>query len=222
MPSIASVDLSGAVSAVLTYEFNNLLDDAGNKVVAQVSRNGGISYANLYTHTGADPQDQVDSVTLDITDYASEDTRIRFLVSERVGDKLIYLDNVRITFGVNQGLYKAVWNGTMPASPPNMTIDSGSAISVDVVSAVSGTAMRVLYDSETYPSQLIRRSVASSKSSRSISTTHSTAVAASSPRPKVAIPSTFGPSSATRLVRVTSSTSISAQPIPVVAPYRRP
>ena len=222
MPSIVNVDLSGAVSAVLTYEFNNLLDDAGNKVVAQVSRNGGISYATLYTHTGADPQDQVDSVTLDITDYASEDTRIRFLVSERVGDKLIYLDNVRITFGVNQGLYKAVWNGTMPASPPNMTIDSGSAISVDVVSAVSGTTMRVLDDSETYPSQL-NTTVSSFIKIESLDIydaqySGGSIVTTAEGGDTVYI----RPSSATRLVRVTSSTSISAQPIPVVAPYRRP
>ena len=61
------------------------------------------------------------------------------------------VDDVRITYGVNQGLFKLTWNGTMPS---NTTIPSGAAIAVDVISAVGGSDMNVLYDSNTRPSQL--------------------------------------------------------------------
>ena len=73
MPDIAvyrEVNLEGAVSAILTYDYNNLLEGI-DEVVLEISSNGGTSYTPVYTHTGAEFGEN-DSVTVDITSYAVE------------------------------------------------------------------------------------------------------------------------------------------------------
>ncbi len=149
-----TANLTGAVSAILTYSYNNLLErksaTENDVVVLEVSKNGGVSYTTVATHSG-DENGENDSNTVDITAYASANTSIRFRVAGKGGAQKLFVDDVNITYGVDDKLYLATWTGTVPS---NTTIPSGSAIAVDIISSVGGTNMNVLYDSTTRPSQL--------------------------------------------------------------------
>ncbi len=90
-----AADLSGAVSATLTYYYKQVLigDDA---VVAEISRDGGRSYAVLATYT----QDSVRSrsESFDVTDFIAPDTRVRFRVADRGQGHGIWIDDVQIEY----------------------------------------------------------------------------------------------------------------------------
>ena len=88
-------DLSGAVSATLTYYYKQILvgDDA---VVAEVSGDGGRTYTALETYT--QDSDRSGSESFDITPFISAETRLRFRVAERGLGEGIWIDDVQIEY----------------------------------------------------------------------------------------------------------------------------
>lgn len=94
------VDLSGASSAKLSFDYNNELDKGGS-VEVRISTDGGKTYNTLsdgifskanYTGSG--------TASFDISDYMSADTKIQFLVTGTSGGDRLFIDNVQIDYNV--------------------------------------------------------------------------------------------------------------------------
>ena len=127
------VDLSGARSATLSFDYNNDLDKGGS-VEVRISTDGGKTYNTLsdgifskanYTGSG--------TASFDISDYMSADTKIQFLVTGTSGGDRLFIDNVQIDYDVADA----------NAAPTDITL-SGSTVAEQaatgtVVGTVSGT-----------------------------------------------------------------------------------
>ena len=94
------VDLSGASSAKLSFDYNNELDKGGS-VEVRISTDGGKTYNTLsdgifskanYTGSG--------TASFDISDYMSADTKIQFLVTGTSGGDRLFIDNVQVDYDV--------------------------------------------------------------------------------------------------------------------------
>lgn len=107
-PSAArEVDLSGAITdAEFSFDFRtgSGVEDDEDRIVIEVSDNGGFSYAVL------ELIDYIDgavsgSRSYDITSYAAVDTMIRFRVYENYGgpDEYFAVDNVQVAFTTSVG-----------------------------------------------------------------------------------------------------------------------
>ena len=92
-------DLSSAGAATLTFDYRRSgLDDSNDRVVIQVSGDGGILWTTLEIFSG--PNNDADYVTTshDISSFIAPNTRIRFLSSSVLGKQDdVYFDNVQIT-----------------------------------------------------------------------------------------------------------------------------
>jgi hypothetical protein len=94
------VDLSGARSATLSLDYNNDLDKQG-AVEVRISTDGGANYRTLSdgtfsstSHTGSG------TVSFDISDHLSADTKIQFLVTGTRGGDRLFIDNVQVDYHV--------------------------------------------------------------------------------------------------------------------------
>ncbi|NOT22470.1 MAG: DUF4347 domain-containing protein [Nitrospiraceae bacterium] len=92
------VNLSGATSATLTFDYSNTLTES-DRVEARVSNDGGATYrtlsggvfsSRLLTGSG--------SASFDISGYASANTRIQFIVTGTGGSDRLYVDNVQVSY----------------------------------------------------------------------------------------------------------------------------
>ena len=95
------VDLSGASSATLTFDFTNNLSSTG-KVEIRVSNDSGTTYQTLTSgvfsstnHTGSG------SVSFDLSGYMSSGTKIQFIVTGASGGDRLFVDNVQISYTAN-------------------------------------------------------------------------------------------------------------------------
>ena len=98
-----AVDLSGALSATLTFDSRR--DElATNNVHLEVSSDGGASWTLLKTYAaGTDNSPQQES--FDLTSFISANTQIRFFVSTN-GDKKLRVDNIEIEVNGGGGASK--------------------------------------------------------------------------------------------------------------------
>ena len=95
-----SVDLSGATSATLTFTYRNTLSGA-DRIEVRASNDGGATYTTLAGGVFSDSSNTgTGSLSLDISEYASSNTRIQFIVStaERGGGDRLYVDNVQVSY----------------------------------------------------------------------------------------------------------------------------
>jgi hypothetical protein len=90
-------DLSGAVSATITFSYRRSAGDNGGNIKVEASSNGGVSWSTLRTYamTGSDTS-QV-SQSFDLTAYIASNTRVRFVRSGNV-KRLFYADNIEIAW----------------------------------------------------------------------------------------------------------------------------
>ena len=101
-PSIyRSVDLSDYESATLSFDWATSKATLSNdKAVVEISSDGGQNWTILevFTGTGGSHDANGGSVSYDISDYISADTRIRFRIKKLFGGRhdLFTVDNVRI------------------------------------------------------------------------------------------------------------------------------
>ena len=90
-------DLSGAISATLTFSYRRSAGSNGGNLKVQVSGDGGASWTNLQTYTmnGSDAS-QVPQ-TFDITGFIATNTQVRFVRSGNV-NRFLLADNIEISW----------------------------------------------------------------------------------------------------------------------------
>ncbi|MGC4098032.1 MAG: cadherin domain-containing protein [Nitrospira sp.] len=95
------VDLSGAASASLTFGYTNSLIGA-DRVEVRVSSDGGTHYQTLSNGTFSNTANTGSgTATLDISSYMSANTRIQFIVTGTGGGARLYVDDVQVTYNIN-------------------------------------------------------------------------------------------------------------------------
>ena len=95
-----AVDLSGAASATLTFDFRTSSGiDTADAVAVDVSANGGATWVTLETFTGITGS-SAGSRSYDISGYASASTQIRARIANNYSgtNEYFYLDNVQIQY----------------------------------------------------------------------------------------------------------------------------
>ena len=90
-------NLSAYTSATLSFIYRrSLLDDAGDYVAVQVSKDGG-AWAELGQLSGAATDGAYRSASYNISAYIGASTRIRFISSTNLGPAdAVWFDNVQI------------------------------------------------------------------------------------------------------------------------------
>ena len=92
------VNLSGATSATLTFDYSNRLTES-DQVEARVSNDGGATYRTLSNGVFSSRQLTGNgSASFDISGYASANTRIQFIVTGTGGSDRLYVDNVQVSY----------------------------------------------------------------------------------------------------------------------------
>ena len=86
------VDLSGATTATLTYDYNEQLSGDDEIRLDVYDGSSWTTLRNFTTSSGSG------SDTFDITNYIASNTRIRFYVVDNDDDEYLYIDNVQISF----------------------------------------------------------------------------------------------------------------------------
>ncbi len=119
-----AADLSGATSAILSFDYRRVnADGGGGSVSVQVSGNGGGSWTNLATYSLSSFDGSFESATFDISAYAGSNTQIRFIGSGSDISAYFRIDNVSIEH-----------NGSISNSAPVISSDGGdyaAAIAID-------------------------------------------------------------------------------------------
>lgn len=94
-----SINLSHVSEATLSFDYlkRDLEED---NLRVEVSSDGGASWNKVFRF-GSGATSGVRSKTLDISPYASADTVIRFYVNGEEGEKMVYIDNVKVAYTVN-------------------------------------------------------------------------------------------------------------------------
>ena len=129
MPSAARhVNLSGAISAVFTFDFHTTLGvDPNDYIAIEVSANGGASFTAL-EKIGGFAGAIWGSRSYEISSFISADTVIRFLVASMygAGDEYFYADNVQVQYAL--GDRSKLATSVLTAQPTQ--VHSGDLITV--------------------------------------------------------------------------------------------
>lgn len=93
------LNLSGADSATLSYVFRREnLDDAGDKVQVLISATGSAPWVLLTEHAGPNNDGSYQNHQIDISAYASAQTRLRLITSPDMGKTdTVWFDNIEVT-----------------------------------------------------------------------------------------------------------------------------
>ncbi|AWC21143.1 Poly(beta-D-mannuronate) C5 epimerase 2 [Aminobacter sp. MSH1] len=105
-----SVDLTGAQSATLTFDYRRVsLDNSSDTVQVQISTNGG-SFQTIHTFAPGTDADYK-SITFDISSYMSANTTIRLVADNDLEEdgEGVYFDNIRVDY---QGFLSSTNNST--------------------------------------------------------------------------------------------------------------
>ena len=110
-----AVDLSGATSATLTFDFrrDGLTGYAAapNPMTLDISTNGGGSWTNLRNFSNGLDVAPTLGESIDISLYLSSDTMIRFGQDTSLVLGYIYFDNIDITYETGPPQGTAIWSG---------------------------------------------------------------------------------------------------------------
>ncbi|MCP4426223.1 MAG: S8 family serine peptidase [Chloroflexi bacterium] len=95
-----AVDLSGATSATLSFDYRRYrLDRSSDYIAIEVSADGGASWTELDRFVGAATDSSYQFTSYDISGYATANTVIRFSASSSLGSyDYLYVDNLQIEF----------------------------------------------------------------------------------------------------------------------------
>lgn len=95
------VNLSGATSATLTFDYTNALVGA-DRIEVRVSTDGGANYSTLGSGIFSSAANiGSGAASLDLSGYMSANTRIQFIVTATGGGERLYVDNVQISYQTN-------------------------------------------------------------------------------------------------------------------------
>jgi serine protease AprX len=126
-----SVDLSGALAAMLTFEYRRRgLDNSSDYVAVEISADGGATWTTLNRFAGPATDSGYQVWEADISAFISADTTIRFLSSPTNGGRdEVYFDNIEVSYTLGEpeptGELKAVADD-FEAVPYTFENNSGS------------------------------------------------------------------------------------------------
>ena len=90
-------DLSGADTAILSFNWAMFKTDVGDKATIEVSTDGGLSWTVIDTFSGPLDHSSMQNVSYDISAYIDVDTRIKFETTSGFnGNDRFFFDNVSI------------------------------------------------------------------------------------------------------------------------------
>jgi hypothetical protein len=118
------VNLTGAVSATLSYAYNSALG-IGGVVEVQISDDGGANYTTLENYTSLLPPSGTGN--FDITSYISANTRLRFEVTGALLSNNIQFDDVQISYITNDAPVNTV--------PGPQTVNEDTTLGLGGISA---------------------------------------------------------------------------------------
>ena len=152
-------DLSGANTAVLSFDYALINVEAGKNVVLEISDNGGGSWAELDRFEGPADDGSLVPVSYDISAYAASDTRIQFRLINFNGNDEFFVDNVQITLNTGNNPGMVTIDNIAPALGNILTASVSDADgasgaisyqwqrdSVDIVGATTDSYTTVLAD----------------------------------------------------------------------------
>ncbi|MEQ1592678.1 MAG: tandem-95 repeat protein [Thiobacillaceae bacterium] len=96
------VNLSGATTATLSFDYTNLIPAGTDVIAVQISGNGGSSYTTLTTFTQS-ANTGSGTLTFDVSGYIASNTRVRFIVTSNDKTAPVVFDNVQVDFGSKTG-----------------------------------------------------------------------------------------------------------------------
>ncbi len=133
--ALREVDLSGATSASLSFEYARIeLDSASESIVLEISDDGGGSWTLLDTWVGSANDSSMLYASYDISDYIATDTQVRFVATGLDGGKF-FIDNTQIAFNENfSGKSEFLVNSSNANSQETSSQNRGSHQSVAVAS----------------------------------------------------------------------------------------
>ena len=91
------VDLSGALSATLTFSYRRSVGGNGGSIKVEASNNGGTSWTTLQTYNMNGSDGSQIPQTFDLTPYLTSNTQVRFVRTGNV-KRLYYADNLEISW----------------------------------------------------------------------------------------------------------------------------
>jgi len=96
-----SVDLSGANSANLMFDFRRVLSHESDQVQIQIMKDGDAGFTTLQTLQGPITDANYQQFNMDISAYISSNTTIRFVAGGGMEDSdFVFIDNVKISYEV--------------------------------------------------------------------------------------------------------------------------
>jgi uncharacterized repeat protein (TIGR01451 family) len=146
------VDLSGVYTATLTFNYRRLDMEADDKLEVQSSPDG-TNWTTIGTVAGGgsetDGAYRPFSASLPTSAFTADAfIRLNFDI-DGSGSDGVYIDDVVVTY--HKPIYLLTWNDTLDAP---VTIPAGQSLFVRMAN-VENVALRILYDSKDYPSQVI-------------------------------------------------------------------
>ena len=129
-------NLSGATAATLSLNLTSNTISAGrtDKILLEISNNGGTSYTTLDTYVAG----SLGVKNYNILSFASTNTRIRLRAFERDQNRIITFDDISITFNIPGN--SSIQFTESPVLCSNLTIKASQQISVIThVNIISGT-----------------------------------------------------------------------------------
>ena len=130
-------NLTGATAATLSLNLTSNTIGAGrtDKILLEISSNGGSSYTTLDTYTDG----SLGVKTYNILSYVASNTRIRLRVFEKDQNRIITFDNISISYTVPGALQNVSFTEAPVLCSP-LTIKASQTISVSAyVSVISGS-----------------------------------------------------------------------------------
>ncbi len=106
-----AVDLSGAETAVLTFDYRPYsLDRSTDFIDLEISADGGSSWTKLDSFVGPASSSSLSSASYNIVAFATSETVIRFATSDYMSNyDYLYVDNLEIAY---------TWSDSEPPPPP--------------------------------------------------------------------------------------------------------
>ena len=136
-----AVDLSGASSATLTFNFAMLGDlDKNDSVLLEISNDGGVTFTTLEDFN-IDDNATSGSYSVDVSAFATADTQVRFAIGDkfRDGDEFFTVDNIQIEYTV-PATTVGTYTVTVLATSDDLTT-STTDIDISVVNATDDFAV---------------------------------------------------------------------------------
>ncbi|MCA9139715.1 MAG: cadherin-like domain-containing protein, partial [Planctomycetales bacterium] len=144
------LDLSGATTASLAFDYQNLLSGE-DEIRVRISNDGGSTYTTEMIFSGS-VNAGVGSATIDLTAYIASDTRIQFHVFKNDKGDHILIDNLVVTFDNNNpspggatAFSATIYSSDVTVTPVN---DAPTTAPVALAAIIEDSGVRTITQAE--------------------------------------------------------------------------